>query len=138
MNVEFVEDIIKDLDSSCEEDKLFKYELLSHLYQREESLRIMQYHDEYVEYLLQYYLSQVPLDSLSKNEPANLESTSKTPFIPRALFLNAIRERYGTDKLGDQAVISLVDTNSDLLYTGIVRVAEFVASSHETLQEDLQ
>lgn len=131
LNVEFVESVICNLDPHCEEDILFKYELLSHLNQREESLRIMQNHDEYVEYLLQYHLSKVPIKTPSKiSQPANLESTSTTPFIPRSLFLNAIRERYNTDSEEHRAVILLIENNYDLLYTHIIKFAEYITKNY--------
>lgn len=49
LNVGFVESIFQELSDS-EDDKLFKYELLSHLNKRDKSLEIMQDHVEYAEY----------------------------------------------------------------------------------------
>ena len=63
LNVHFVEKVVRGL-SDTEEDRLFKYELLSHLNDREKSLAIMRNHQEYVEYpFLSLFLSVALLPS---------------------------------------------------------------------------
>lgn len=67
-------------------DQLFKYELLSSFENYKQSFKIMRDHPEYVNYLLQYFLSNLPLAPPSQailNGPADLESTNDSPFIPR-------------------------------------------------------
>lgn len=49
LDVDFVEKTVAELTNS-EDDRLFKYELLSNLNNRSRSLEIMTKHEEYVEY----------------------------------------------------------------------------------------
>ena len=85
---------------------------------------------------MQYHLSKLPIRAPTEeeiNQPIDLESTHNKAFIPRAVFINAIRERF-IDVTEYQSVISLIDKYEDRLYTTIINLAHEVASMEGTGQ----
>jgi len=136
LDVNFVEKTVAELDDT-EEDRLFKYELLSNLNNRTRSLQIMTAHYEYVDYLLQFYLSNLPLRAPTKEElngPANLEATNESFFIPRSVFLNAIRASYDNDS--HREIVAFIDQYDERLHTTVIRKALLKQNSEQTESEN--
>jgi len=118
VDVESIDKLLSELNDS-EEDKLLRYELLCNLNNRNQAIKIMKNYCEYVDFLLQYYLTHLPLKTITAKDQlraqANLESTNDSMFIPRTVFMNAVLGAYSDDNNPDtKEIVSFILENRQI------------------------
>jgi hypothetical protein len=118
MDADSVEKLLSELTDS-EEDKLVRYVLLCNLNNRAYAIKIMNNYCEYVDFLLQFYLTHLPLKKITGKEDlrcqANLESTNESMFIPRTVFMNAVLSSYDKDNNVDtKEIVSFILENRQI------------------------
>mgnify|MGYP005993463015 CR=1 FL=1 len=83
----------------------------------------------FLTYLLQYYLSKL---EVAKAKDVDLQSTNDAGFIPRTVFLNAIKKQYAEGATQHKAIMELLAAHDQRLHTHIISVATAAANMHKT------
>eukprot|EP01102_Stenamoeba_stenopodia_P018626 TRINITY_DN6861_c0_g1_i4.p1 TRINITY_DN6861_c0_g1~~TRINITY_DN6861_c0_g1_i4.p1 ORF type:complete len:887 (-),score=163.41 TRINITY_DN6861_c0_g1_i4:90-2750(-) len=107
LNESFVEEVLASNTGDSEEDKRFKYQLLSKL-KETTSIGIMQKHRENTEFVVSHILNSLPIAS-NEQPTTDMEMTSRSLFQPMTIYLDALGKQYESRKdviqyLSEQAV----------------------------------